>query len=109
MEDPQAVASEHKAFHGINFADLQTAYRQFCKNEKVAVSAVDLGAVIDFYDKATADLPDHSKLKGMKPPGASVVLDRRGERLAEVFEENQRRGLVEGAHIPHHRPQTSIS
>src|SRR6266849_7097508 len=51
LDDPQAVASEHKAFHGINFADLQTAYRQFCKNEKVAVSSVDLGAVIDCYDK----------------------------------------------------------
>jgi penicillin-binding protein 1A len=102
MDDPQAVASEHKAFHGINFADLQTAYRQFCKNEKVAVSAVDLGAVIDFYDKATADLPDHSKLKGMKLPGASVVLDRRGERFAEVFEENQRRVWVALADIPEH-------
>jgi penicillin-binding protein 1A len=102
MDDPQAVAGEHKAFHGINFADLQTAYRQFCKNEKVAVSAVDLGAVIDFYDKATADLPDHSKLKGMKLPGASVVLDRRGERFAEVFEENQRRVWVALSDVPEH-------
>src|SRR5256885_2542423 len=100
MDDPQAVAGESKVFHGINFADLQTAYRQFCKNEKVAVSTVDLGAVIDFYDKATADLPDHSKLKGMKLPGASVVLDRRGERFAEVFEENQRRGWGGPAHSP---------
>jgi penicillin-binding protein 1A len=102
MDDPQAVAGEHKAFHGINFADLQTAYRQFCKNEKVAVSAVDLGAVIDFYNKATADLPDHTKLKGMKLPGASVVLDRRGERFAEVFEENQRRVWVALTDIPEH-------
>ena len=43
MDDPQAVAGESKVFHGINFADLQTAYRQFCKNESVAVPAVDLG------------------------------------------------------------------
>src|ERR1043166_1326421 len=92
MDDPQAVTGESKAFHGINFADLQTAYRQFCKNEPVVVPAVDLGDVIDFYNKATADLPDHAKLKGMKLPGASVVLDRRGERFAEGFEENQRRG-----------------
>jgi membrane carboxypeptidase/penicillin-binding protein len=102
MDDPQAVAGENKAFHGINFADLQTAYRQFCKNEKVAVPAVDLDAVIDFYDKATAELPDHSKLKGMKLPGASVVLDRRGERFAEVFEENQRRVWVALSDIPEH-------
>src|SRR6201986_4028108 len=32
MEDPQAIG-ETKAFRGINFADLQIAYRQFCKNE----------------------------------------------------------------------------
>jgi penicillin-binding protein 1A len=102
LDDPQAVADENKAFHGINFADLQTAYRQFCKNENVAVSAVDLGDVIDFYNKATAELPDHTKLKGLKLPGASVVLDRKGERLAEVFEENQRRVWVPLADIPEH-------
>ena len=101
MDDPQAVG-ENKAFHGINFADLQTAYRQFCKNEKVAVSAVDIGEVIDFYNKATADLPDHTKLKGMKLPGASIVLDRKGERFAEVFEENQRRVWVPLSDIPEH-------
>ena len=100
MDDPQAVAGESKVFHGINFADLQTAYRQFCKNENVAAPAVDLGDVIDFYNKATADLPDHTKLKGLKLPGASVVLDRKGERFAEVFEENQRRVWVPLADIP---------
>src|SRR5262245_50561133 len=91
MDDPQAITGESKAFRGINFADLLTAYKQFCKNEKVEKPAVDLGDVIDFYNKAVADLPDHNKLKGLKLPGASVVLDRKGERLAEVFEENQRR------------------
>src|SRR2546430_12339378 len=91
LDDPQAVG-ENKVFRGINFADLQMAYREFCKNEKVVVLTVDLGAVIDFYNKAAADLPDHTKLNGMKLPGASVVLDRKGERFAEVFEENQRRG-----------------
>src|SRR5437660_11991647 len=100
MDDPQPVAGENKAFHGINFADLQTAYRQFCKNEKVVVLTVDLGDVIDFYNKATAELPDHTKLKGLKLPGASVVLDRKGERFAEVFEENQRRVWVPLADIP---------
>ena len=94
LDDPQAMSSENKAFRGINFADLQVAYRQFCKNEKVPVPAVDLGEVIDHYNKAAADLPDHNKLKGLKLPGASVVLDRKGERFAEVFEENQRREWV---------------
>ena len=100
MDDPQAMTSENKAFRGINFADLQTAYRQFCKNEKVAVPAVDLGEVIDHYNTAAADLPDHNKLKGIKLPGASIVLDRKGERFAEVFEENQRRQWVPLADIP---------
>jgi hypothetical protein len=89
LDDPQAIG-ESKAFRGINFPDLQTAYRQFCKNEKVGKSAVDLGDVIDFFNRAAANLPDHGKLKGLKLPGASVVLDRKGERFAEVFEENQR-------------------
>src|SRR6516225_3463843 len=101
MDDPQAVG-ENKAFRGINFADLQMAYREFCKNEKVVVLTVDLGDVIDFYNKAAVDLPDHTKLKGLKLPGASVVLDRKGERFAEVFEENQRRVWVPLADIPEH-------
>ena len=99
LDDPQAIG-ESKAFRGINFSDLHTAYRQFCKNEKVAVPAVDLGDVIDFYNKAVAELPDHNKLKGLKLPGASIVLDRKGERFAEVFEENQRRVWVALADIP---------
>ena len=102
LDDPQAMSSENKAFRGINFADLQTAYRQFCKNEKVPVPVVDLGDVIAHYNKAAADLPDHTKLKGIKLPGASVVLDRKGERFAEVFEENQRREWVSLADIPEH-------
>ena len=48
--------------------------------------AVDLGEVIEFYNKAVADLPDHNRLKGLKLPGASVVLDGKGERFAELFE-----------------------
>ncbi|HKN09763.1 MAG TPA: transglycosylase domain-containing protein, partial [Pseudomonadota bacterium] len=102
MDDPQAIAGDSKAFRGINFADLATAYRQFCKNETVAAPAVDLADVIDFYNKALTDLPDHNKLKGLKLPGASVVLDRKGERFAEVFEENQRRVWVVLSEIPEH-------
>jgi penicillin-binding protein 1A len=102
MDDPQVIAGESKAFRGLDFADLLTAYRQFCKNEEVEKPAVDLGDVIDFYNKALADLPDHNKLRGIKLPGASVVLDRKGERFAEVFEENQRRVWVGLADIPEH-------
>src|SRR5262245_61759088 len=109
LDDPQALAGENKVFRGINFADLQTAYREFCKNENVAMPVVDLGDVIEFYNKATAGLPDHSKIKGMKLPGASVVLDRKGERFAEVFEENQRRVWVPLADIPEHVQKAFIA
>jgi hypothetical protein len=73
------------------------------------VSAVDLGDVVDFYNKAAADLPDHTRLKGIKLPGASVVLDRKGERFAEVFEENQRRIWVALADIPEHVQKAFIA
>src|SRR2546430_15853814 len=54
MDDPQAVAGESKVFHGINFADLQTAYRQFCKNENVAAPAGDPRDGHGLFQKANA-------------------------------------------------------
>ena len=100
LDDPQAIANENKAFRGINFIDLQGAYRQFCTDQTDQKVTADLGAVIDFYNKAVADLPDHTKLIGLKLPGASVVLDGGGQPFAEVFEENQRRTWVPLGDIP---------
>src|SRR5258708_31174396 len=80
MDDPDAIAGGHAAFRGINIADLHTAYRQFCKNETVANSPVDIGAVIEFYNQTLPDLPDHTRLKGMKLPGPTAVLDIKGQR-----------------------------
>jgi penicillin-binding protein 1A len=102
LEDPLAASGEIKAFRGLKFTDLHTAYRQFCKGEQVSTPAVDLGEVIDYYNKAAADLPDHTKLLGLKLPGASMVLDGKGKRFAELFEENQRRTWVTLADIPEH-------
>ena len=34
LNDPKAVGTDIKAFHGINFADLNTAYHQFCRTRK---------------------------------------------------------------------------
>src|SRR5215467_10294334 len=102
MDDPRAFGGRNNEFHGINFADLQTAYRQFCKHQPVEHSVVDLGDVIDFYNKAASVLPDHNKLKGLKLPGESIVLDIKGERFAEMFEENQRRVSIPLAEIPDH-------
>jgi hypothetical protein len=63
MEDSQAVTSGHVAFKGMNVGDLHIAYREFCKNETVANSPVEISEVIDFYNRALVDLPDHTRLK----------------------------------------------
>jgi penicillin-binding protein 1A len=102
MEDPGVPGGENKEFRGINFSDLQTAYRQFCKHQPVEHPVVDLGGVIDYYNKAASDLPDHNKLKGLRLPGESIVLDIKGERFAEMFEANQRRVWIPLAEIPDH-------
>ena len=102
MEDPRAFGGENKEFRGINFANLQTAYRQFCKHQPVEHAVIDLGEVIDYYNKAASALPDHNKLKGLKLPGESIVLDIKGERFAEMFEDNQRRVWIPLAEVPDH-------
>jgi membrane carboxypeptidase/penicillin-binding protein len=101
MDDPQAIGGA-KVLRGINLDDLLAAYKQFCKGEKIARPSVDLGEVIEFYNEAAANLPDHTKLKNHQLPGSSVVLDRKNKAFAEVFEENQRRVWVPLAQIPQH-------
>jgi len=100
MEDPQAVSGGIKALQGLDLRDLHAAYREFCKNETVQPSAVDLGEVIAYYNKAAADLPDHTRLKGAQLPGTSVVLDAKGERFTEVFEADHRRAWVPSPTYP---------
>jgi penicillin-binding protein 1A len=48
LDDSAAFGANAKAFHGINFADLNTAYHRFCKNEAVDQPGVDLAKVIEF-------------------------------------------------------------
>jgi penicillin-binding protein 1A len=109
MEDPQGMTGGIAAFRGINFSDLFTAYKQFCKNETVEKPAVDLGQVIDFYNKAAANLPDPGKLKRPRLPGATVVLDGKGARFAELFESDQRRVWVALSDIPKLVQQAFVS
>jgi len=100
LDDPTAVGANIKAFHGINFADLNTAYHQFCKNETVANPVVDLADVINFYNNAAADLPDPARLKGRKLPSMSTVYDGQGTKFADVFEPGNRRVWVALADVP---------
>src|SRR5262249_42549420 len=74
----------------------------FASTSRLRHPVVDLGDVIDLYNKAASVLPDHNKLKGLKLPGESIVLDIKGERFAEMFEENQRRVWIPLAEIPDH-------
>src|SRR5215470_18373179 len=90
MDDPNAFSAEIKSFHGLKFDSLILVYRQFCKNEDVKDSPVDLGEVIRFYDDAVADLPDHTRLKGMGTTGGGGVIDGKGERFADLSESNRR-------------------
>ena len=100
LTDSKSPGVEIKAFHGINFADLNTAYHQFCKNESVDQPVVDIGQVIEFYNNAAADLPDQTRLKGRKLPSMSTVLDGKGANFANVFEPGNRRVWVPLAKIP---------
>jgi len=102
LSDPQTVAGEIRAFRGINFDDLAIAYKQFCGNAEVRNSPFDMGQVIEFYNGVAADLPDHNRLKNLKLPGTSIVLDNKGERFAELFESDQRRVWVPLSNIPEH-------
>jgi penicillin-binding protein 1A len=109
MEDPQAVAGNTKILQDLDLRDLHGAYREFCKNETVARSSVDLAEVIAYYNKAVADLPDHEKLKGSKLPGVSLILDGRGERFSELYDPDNRRLWVPLADIPEHVQKAFIA
>src|SRR6201988_350537 len=100
LDDPKAVGANAQAFHGINFADLNTAYHQFCKNEAIDKPVVDLDKVIQFFDDAAADLPDPAQMKDKKLPAMSVVLDAKGQQFADVFQPGNRRVWATLAEVP---------
>ena len=101
MADNRGGAStDIKAFKGIKFDDLFVAYKQFCKNEQVANSPFVASEVIAFYNKTAADLPDHTKLKGLKLPATTFVVDAKGQNYAELFEPDSRRVWVPLSEIP---------
>ncbi|NEU11204.1 glycosyl transferase [Methylobacterium sp. BTF04] len=102
MEDPSAIAgaSAPKILHGLDIAELNTSYRQFCKGEDPKDSPFDAAEVIAFYNKAVADLPSAEALKERKLPGASLILDGAGKRYAEAFEANGRRLSVPIGDVP---------
>lgn len=109
MDDPEAASGGYVAFRGIKISDLHAAYKQFCKNETIDNPVVNTKDVIEFYNRTLADLPDHTRLKGGRLPGASEVVDLKGERFGEVHERDQRRVWVSLADIPTHVQQAFIA
>jgi penicillin-binding protein 1A len=88
VDDPASVSDGVEALHGLKVESLLAVYRQFCKDDEVKDSPVDVGRLIIFYNGAVADLPDHTRLKYMRDPGA--ILDGRGERFAELPDRHRR-------------------
>src|SRR5215475_3984261 len=109
MDDPEAAAGGYVSFRGIKIADLHIAYRRFCKNETIADPVVNIGEVIEFYNRTLSGLPDHTRLKGGRLPGASELLDLKGQRFGEVHERDQRRVWVSLADIPIHVQQAFVA
>ncbi len=108
MDDPDAISSEIKSLHGLKFESLIAVYREFCKNEDVKDSPVDIGEVIRFFDGAVADLPDEARLKGARNAVAGGVLDAKGERFSDLTESN-RRLWVPLKDIPRHVQEAFIA
>jgi membrane carboxypeptidase/penicillin-binding protein len=100
MDDPEALTSDVKVFRGINFGDLYAVYRQFCRNETVTGTAVDIAEVITFYNRTLADLPQAAQLKHLRLPGTSVVFDGAGARFTEIHRPGHRRVWVPLSQIP---------
>src|SRR6478609_8012000 len=47
-------AGQARSFRGIDFNDLHTAYKQFCKADNSQPSVIDIGELIGFYNRAAA-------------------------------------------------------
>lgn len=85
-------------FERLDLAGLLSVYKQFCKGDKSA--SFQLTPVIEYYNTVMKDLPDHRKLKGMRLPEASVILDREGRRYSEIYQDDNRRKWIPLSEIP---------
>jgi hypothetical protein len=46
---------------------------------------VDLRQLIEFFNDAAADLPEHARLKGRKLPSITTILDGKSVSLLIIF------------------------
>src|SRR6185312_109113 len=101
---PADVANEKinspKLITKLDGQSLLDAYRQFCKAMPVANSTINFTEFINYYDSTLDALPDVGKLKDLKLPQSTQILDRKGGRFTEVYSDNGRRIFVPIDQIP---------
>jgi len=93
----------------IDVPSVYAAYRQFCKGEKVENSPIKLDEVLAYYNTVMTDLPDHTKLKDLKLPESTLVLDRDGNRFTEIYVDNNRRKWVSIKDMPEYLPKAFVA
>lgn len=91
-----------KVFEEIDLPSLHAGYKQFCLGQVVENSPIKLDEVIQFYNAALKDLPDHTMLKGKQLPQASILLDRNGNKFTEVYSDEGRRRWIKISELPSH-------
>lgn len=104
---PETFASQ--LMKAIDLPALQAAYKQFCKNEKVENSPIKLDEVIHFFNASIGTLPDHQKLKGMRLPEASVLLDQNDVKFTEVYSDDNRRRWISLKELPDYVPKAFVA
>ena len=100
LDDPKAVGADIKAFHGLNFTDLNTAYHQFCKNER-SPARLSTSAMSSIFITALWPIcRTRIRSKARSYPSLSVVLDGGGDHFADVFDPGNRRSGTPLSDIP---------
>src|SRR5262249_43945885 len=79
------------------------------KCEGEPISPGELAGFLSFNRGRRAVWPNHPRLKGLRLPGETAVLDIKGERFAEIYEPDQRRIWVDLAEVPTHVQKAFIA
>jgi 1A family penicillin-binding protein len=105
MDDPEATQAK---FRGVRFSDLEKFYRVFCKRDNRELP-VDISQVIEFYNRALQDLPDHMRLRNLALPGTTTILDGNGQPFADIYEPAQHRVSVPLEKVAKHVQEAFIA
>lgn len=95
-----SISFAEKLTKQLDIKGLQSIYRTFCKGEKIDSNVLNMQELLTFYNNAMGDLPDHTKLKGMKLPEASILLDKDDKKFTEIYSADNRRRWVAVKDLP---------